>query len=86
MDDGFTKEQFTAIMQMAGKIEDIVDGNDFFIGVNALCVVLARGGRSALEKHRTEFDKEDMFELYESKTDYWWDFYDYLDEVEGEKQ
>ena len=30
MDDGFTKEQFTAIMQMAEKIEDIVDGNDFF--------------------------------------------------------
>jgi hypothetical protein len=45
-------------------------------------VVIARGSRSALAKHRPEFIKDDFISLFENKMDYWWDFYDYLDEVE----
>jgi len=82
MDNEFTLEQFSEIMELSEKIEDLVDGKDFFICAQALSVVLARGSRSALAKHRQEFSKGDFIGLFASKMDYWWDFYDYLDEVQ----
>ena len=87
MQDEFTQEQFAQIMELSEKLEDLVEGKDFFICAHALSVVIARGSRSALAKHRQEFTKEDFLRLFLHKSDYWWDFYDYMDEVkEGEKQ
>ena len=82
MNDEFTKEQFAEIMELSEKLEDLVEGKDFFICAHALSVVIARGSRSALAKHRQEFIKDDFISLFENKMEYWWDFYDYLDEVE----
>ena len=82
MDNEFTKDQFAEIMELSEKIEDLVEGRDFFICAQALSVVIARGSRSAMAKHRAEFSKDDFIGLFANKMDYWWDFYDYLDEVE----
>ena len=82
MDNEFTKDQFAEIMELSEKIEDLVEGRDFFICAQALSVVIARGSRSAMAKHREEFSKGDFIGLFANKMDYWWDFYDYLDEVE----
>lgn len=82
MDNEFTKDQFAEIMELSEKIEDLVEGRDFFICAQALSVVIARGSRSAMAKHRQEFSKGDFIGLFANKMDYWWDFYDYLDEVE----
>ena len=81
MDNEFTKDQFAEIMELSEKIEDLVEGRDFFICAQALSVVIARGSRSAMAKHREEFSKGDFIGLFANKMDYWWDFYDYLDEV-----
>ena len=82
MDNEFTKDQFAEIMELSEKIEDLVEGKDFFICAQALSVVIARGSRSAMAKHREKFSKGDFIGLFANKMDYWWDFYDYLDEVE----
>lgn len=82
MDNEFTLEQFSEIMELSEKIEDLVEGRDFFICAQAISVVIARGSRSALAKHRQEFSKDDFIGLFATKMDYWWDFYDYLDEVQ----
>ena len=82
MDNEFTKDQFAEIMELSEKIEDLVEGRDFFICAQAVSVVIARGSRSAMAKHREEFSKGDFIGLFANKMDYWWDFYDYLDEVE----
>ena len=52
MDNEFTKDQFAEIMELSEKIEDLVEGRDFFICAQAIAVVIARGSRSALTKHR----------------------------------
>ena len=82
MDNEFTLEQFSEIMELSEKLEDLVEGRDFLICAQAISVVIARGSRSAMAKHREEFSKDDFIDLFATKMDYWWDFYDYLDEVQ----
>lgn len=82
MDNEFTLEQFSEIMELSEKLEDLVEGRDFFICAQAISVVIARGSRSAMANHREEFSKDDFIDLFATKMNYWWDFYDYLDEVQ----
>jgi hypothetical protein len=87
----FTKEEFMVIMDLADKIEDHLEGGDFILGINALMVVAARGGRLAMYKsdHGLDlgqvFTREDFVELFGDKVAYWWDFYDHLDEIDAIK-
>jgi hypothetical protein len=82
MDNEFTKDQFAEIMELSEKIEDLVEGNRFFYLRPSHCSGYCAGqSRSALTKHRQEFSKDDFIGLFANKMDYWWDFYDYLDEV-----
>ncbi|MCE2678825.1 MAG: hypothetical protein LW632_11910 [Burkholderiaceae bacterium] len=34
------------------------------------------------ETQNGQFSKDDFIDLFATKMDYWWDFYDYLDEVQ----
>lgn len=81
----FTKEEFTEIMTLADKIEDHLEGGDFILGINALMVVAARGGRLATHKSNLVFKQEEFVELFADKVVYWWDFYDHLDEIDAIK-
>jgi hypothetical protein len=72
MDNEFTKDQFgrnqfSAVMELSEKIEDLVEGKDFFICAQAIAVVIARGSRSALTKHRQEFSKDDFIGLFATR-------------------
>jgi hypothetical protein len=67
MDNEFTKDQFAEIMELSEKIEDLVEGKDFFICAQAIAVVIARGSRSALTKHRQEFSKDDFIGLFATR-------------------
>lgn len=90
MHETFTKEQFNAIMNLADKIEELVEGNDFTVSIEAINVVLSRGGRAVrgqFEENGIEpLDADKFAELIALGIDFWWGFYDHLDLVNGEKQ
>lgn len=77
----FTKEEFQQIMDLADKIEDHLEGGDFILGINALMVVAARGGRLATHKSELVFKQEEFVELFADRVAHWWDYYDHLDEI-----
>ena len=81
----FTKDEFSQIMLLADQIEDHLEGGDFILGINALMVVAARGGRLATHKSEPVFKRDDFVELFADKVEYWWDFYDHLDEIDAIK-
>jgi hypothetical protein len=81
----FTKDEYMEIMELADKIEDHLEGGDFILGINALMVVAARGGRLATHKSENIFEREEFVELFADKVEYWWDFYDHLDEIDAIK-
>jgi hypothetical protein len=75
----YSKEEFTEIMVLADRIEDIIDGKDMVTSLLAMTVVLARGGRILVHKSGGEFSKGDLIEMVVEKIDYWTDFYDHLE-------
>jgi hypothetical protein len=81
----FTKDEYMEIMELADKIEDHLEGGDFILGINALMVVAARGGRLATHKSELVFTQDEFVELFADKVAYWWDFYDHLDEIDAIK-
>jgi hypothetical protein len=77
----YSKEEFTEIMVLADRIEDIIDGKDLVTALLAMTVVLARGGRLLVDKSGGEFSKDDLTEMVVEKIDYWTDFYDHLESL-----
>ena len=77
----YSIEEFYKIMMTADKVEEIVEHGDLIIGLVALSAVIARGGRIAIQKSEGEFTKQDLLDMVADKVDYWFDFYEHLDEV-----
>ena len=77
----YSIEEFYKIMMTADKLEEIVEHGDLIIGLVALSAVIARGGRIAIQKSEGEFTKQDLLDMVADKVDYWYDFYDHLDDV-----
>ena len=77
----YSIEEFYKIMMTADKLEEIVEHGDLIIGLVALSAVIARGGRVAIQKSEGEFTKQDLLDMVADKVDYWYDFYDHLDDV-----
>ena len=77
----YSIEEFYKIMMTADKVEEIVEHGDLIIGLVALSAVIARGGRIAIQKSEGEFTKQDLLDMVADKVDYWYDFYDHLDDV-----
>lgn len=77
----YSKDEFMEIMSLADKLEELVEHGDLIIGLVALSAVMARGGRIAIQKAEGEFTKQDLLDMVVDKVDYWYDFYEHLDEV-----
>ena len=77
----YSKDEFTEIMMLADSIEDIVENGDLITGLVALTAVIARGGREVILKSKGEFVKQELLDMIIDKVEYWYDFYDHLDEV-----
>jgi len=77
----YSIDEFYKIMMTADKLEEVVEHGDLIIGLVALSAVMARGGRVAIQKSKGEFTKQDLLDMVADKVDYWYDFYDHLDEV-----
>lgn len=77
----YSIEEFYKIMMTADKVEEIVEHGDLIIGLVALSAVIARGGRIAIQKAEGEFTKQDLLDMVADKVDYWFDFYEHLDDV-----
>jgi len=77
----YSKDEFMEIMMLADKLEEVVEHGDVIIGLVALSAVIVRGGRAVIQKSEGEFTKQDLLDMVADKVDYWFDFYDHLDEV-----
>jgi hypothetical protein len=77
----YSKDEFTEIMLLADRLEEIVEHGDLITGLVALTAVVARGSRVAIEKSKGELTKQDLLTMVFDKVEYWYDFYDHLDEV-----
>lgn len=77
----YSKDEFTDIMLLADRIEEAVEHHDLVLSLVALSAVIARGGRIMVEKSEGAITKQDVLAMVFDKVDYWFDFYEHMDEV-----